>query len=232
MKNSQTFLPDIQWIARKAAEAPEFVFQRIAHHIDEELLTEAFHRLRKDAAPGIDGQTAAEYAQGLTENLRDLHERLRTLTYRATPIKRTWIPKEDGSQRPIGILILEDKIVQKAVAMLLEEVFEQDFYEFSYGFRPGRSPHKALHAVREWIQRWNISWILDVDIRQFFDTVDRESFFDLLHGRVNDGGIDRLLGKWFNVGILDGDQLSYNDLGTPQGGVITPLTQWTHFHFL
>ena len=232
MKNSQTFLPDIQWIARKAAEAPEFVFQRIAHHIDEELLTEAFHRLRKDAAPGIDGQTAAEYAQGLTENLRDLHERLRTLTYRATPIKRTWIPKEDGSQRPIGILILEDKIVQKAVAMLLEEVFEQDFYEFSYGFRPGRSPHKALHAVREWIQRWNISWILDVDIRQFFDTVDRESVFDLLHGRVNDGGIDRLLGKWFNVGILDGDQLSYNDLGTPQGGVISPIIANIYLHYV
>jgi retron-type reverse transcriptase len=127
MTSSQTFLPDIQSIARKATRDPEFIFQRIAHHLDEELLREAFHRLRKDAAPGIDGQTAAEYAEGLTENLRDLYERLRTQTYRATSIKRTWIPKDEGSQRPIGTLILEDKIVQKAVAMLLEEVFEQDF---------------------------------------------------------------------------------------------------------
>jgi group II intron reverse transcriptase/maturase len=230
--SSQTFLPDIQWIARKALEAPDFVYQQIAHHIDEELLLEAFHRLRKDAAPGIDGQTVAEYAEGVTANLRDVHARLRTRTYRATPIKRTWIPKEDGSQRPIGILILEDKIVQKAVAMLLEEVFEQEFYECSYGFRPGRSPHQALHAVRELIQRLNISWILDVDIRQFFDTVDRSLFFDLLHRRVNDGGIDRLLGKWFHVGILDGDQVSYTDLGTPQGGVISPLIANIYLHYV
>ena len=232
MKNSHTFLPDIQWIASKATTAPEFVFQRIAHHLDEELLEEAFHRLRKDAAPGIDGQTAAEYAEGVSDNLRDVHERLRTRTYRATPIKRTWIPKEDGSQRPIGTLILEDKIVQKAVAMLLEEVFEQEFYEFSHGFRPGRSPHKALHAVRELIQCLNIGWILDVDIRQFFDTVDRDIFFDLLHRRVKDGGIDRLLGKWFNVGILDGDQLSYTDLGTPQGGVISPIIANIYLHYV
>jgi RNA-directed DNA polymerase len=230
--NSQTFLPDIQWIARKAAADPDFVFQRLAHHRDEELLEEAFHRLRKDAAPGIDGQTAAEYAEKLSDNLRDLHERLRTQTYRATRIKRTWIPKEDGSQRPIGTLILEDKIVQKAVAMLLEEVFEQEFYESSYGFRPGRSPHKALHAVRELMQRLHTGWILEVDIRQFFDTVDREIFFDLLHRRVNDGGIDRLVGKWFNVGILDGDQLSYTDLGTPQGGVISPLIANIYLHYV
>ncbi len=163
--SSPTFLPDIQWIARKAAEAPNIVFERIAHHLEEALLEEAFHRLRKDAAPGIDGQTAAEYAKGLRDNLRDLHERLCTHTYRATPSKRTWIPKDDGSQRPIGTLILEDKIVQKAVAMLLEEVFEQDFYDVSCGFRPGRSPHKALHAVREWIPRLNIGWILDMAIR-------------------------------------------------------------------
>jgi RNA-directed DNA polymerase len=230
--SSQTFLPDIQWIARKAAEDPQFVFERIAHHLDEELLAEAFHRLRKDAAPGIDGQTAADYAEGLHEHLRELHERLCTQRYRATAIKRTWIPKEDGSQRPIGTLILEDKIVQKAVAMLLEEVFEQDFYDCSYGFRPGRSPHKALHAVRELIQRYNISWILDMDIRQFFDTVDRDIFFDLLHRRVNDGGLDRLLGKWFSVGILDGDQLSYTALGTPQGGVISPLIANVYLHYV
>jgi group II intron reverse transcriptase/maturase len=230
--SSQTFSPDIQWIATQAAQDPNAVIHGIAHHLNEDLLTEAFHRLRKDAASGIDGQTAAEYAEGLQENLRDLHERLRTQTYRATPIKRTWIPKEDGSQRPIGTLILEDKIVQKAVAMLLEEVFEQDFYDVSYGFRPGRSPHKALQAVRNLIQQRNIAWIVDMDIQQFFDSVERDIFFDLLHRRVKDGGIDRLLGKWFNVGILDGDQLSYTELGTPQGGVISPLIANIYLHYV
>ena len=142
----------------------------MVHHIDEELLWDAFHRLRtgKKKAPGIDGQTAAEYAENLVENLRDLHERLKSRQYRATPIKRVWIPKDDGSQRPIGILILEDKIVQKAVAMVLEAVFEEDFYECSCGFRPGRSPHQGLHAVRELIHTRHVRFILDVDIRQFF----------------------------------------------------------------
>jgi RNA-directed DNA polymerase len=196
------------------------------------LLEAAFHRLRKDAAPGIDGQTVTEYATALADNLHDLHARLCTQCYRATPIKRTWIPKEDGSQRPIGILILEDKIVQRAVAMLLETVFEQDFYEFSYGFRPGRSPHKALRTVRDNIQRLNIGWILDMDIRQFFDTVNRDIFFDLLHRRVHDGGLDRLLGKWFNVGILDRGQVFYTDLGTPQGGVISPIIANIYLHYV
>ncbi|MCP4378017.1 MAG: hypothetical protein GY794_17815 [bacterium] len=230
--SSHTFLPKIQWIARKAAEDPQFEFQRRAHHLDTDLLREAFHRVRKDAAPGIDGQTATEYAQDLDTHLRDLHERLRTRTYRATPIKRTWIPKEDGSQRPIGTLILEDNIVQKAVAILLEQVYEQDFYEFSYGVRPGRSPHHALHAVRESIQRKNIRWILDVDIQKFFDTVDRSIFFDLLHRRVHDGGLDRLLGKWFNVGILDDGQLSYSEQGTPQGGVVSPAISHVYLHYV
>jgi retron-type reverse transcriptase len=143
MKNPQTFLPNIQWIAEKAAQDPNFVFQRITHHLDEELLQEAFHRLRKDAAPGIDGQTAAEYAEDLRANLSDLYERLRTRTYRATPIKRTWIPKEDGSQRPIGTLILEDKIVQKAVAMLLEEVFEQEFVWIQTGTQSSQGPSRG-----------------------------------------------------------------------------------------
>jgi retron-type reverse transcriptase len=119
--------------------------------------------------------------------------------------------------------VLEDNIVQKAVAILLEAVFEADFYEFSYGFRPGRNPHHALQAVRELINRLHIGWILDVDIQQFFDTVDRTVFFDLLHRRVKDGGLDRLLGKWFKVGVLDGEQLSYSDKGTPQGGTLSPI---------
>jgi RNA-directed DNA polymerase len=230
--SSQTFSTKLQQIAQQAATDPNFVFYTIVHHIDEELLWEAFHRLRRDKAPGIDGQTAAEYAQDLLDNLRDLHERLKTRQYRATPIKRTWIPKDDGSQRPIGILILEDKIVQKAVAILLEAVFEVDFHDFSYGFRPKRNPHQALHAVRELINALNIRWILDVDIQQFFDTLDRTIFFDLLHRRVKDGGLDRLLRKWFKVGILDDEQLSYSDKGTPQGGVVSPIIANIYLHYV
>ncbi len=208
------------------------MFYTIVHYIDEELLEEAFHRLRKDKAPGIDGQTAAEYAEDLAANLRDLHERLKTKQYRATDIKRTWIPKDDGSQRPIGLLILEDKIVQKAVAMLLEAVFEVDFYDFSYGFRPGRNPHQALHAVRELINKLNIQWILDLDIRQFFDTLDRDIFFDLLHQRVKDGGLDRLLREWFKAGIVDGEEVSHSERGTPQGGVVSPIIANIYLHFV
>lgn len=228
----ETLSTKLQWIAEKAATDPNFVFYTLAHQIDEELLWVAFHRLDPKKTPGIDGQTAAEYAEDLRDNLRNLHERLRGRQYRAMPIKRTWIPKEDGSQRPIGILVLEDKIVQKAVAIILEAVFEVDFYEVSYGFRPGRSPHQALHAVRELINRLNIGWILEVDIQQFFDTLDRKVFFELLHRRVKDGGLDRLLGKWFQVGVLDGEQVSYSDKGTPQGGTISPIIANVYLHYV
>jgi group II intron reverse transcriptase/maturase len=230
--SSETFTTDLQWIADKAATDPEFVFYTVAHHIDEALLFVAFHKLDKKKSPGIDGQTAAEYAQDLTANLRDLYERLKSKHYRAAPIKRAWIPKEDGTQRPIGILVLEDKIVQKAVAIILESIFEADFYESSYGFRPGRSPHHALQAVRELINRLNVGWILDVDIQQFFDTVDRTIFFDLLHRRVKDGGIDRLLKQWFQAGIFDGKELSYSDSGTPQGGTASPLIANVYLHYV
>jgi group II intron reverse transcriptase/maturase len=232
--SSQTLSTQLQRIAAQAAQDPEYVFTNVVHHIDEELLWEAFQRLRKGKkkATGIDGQTAAEYAEGLMENLRDLHERLKTRKYRATSIKRIWIPKDDGSQRPIGILILEDKIVQKAVAMVLEAIFEEDFYEFSCGFRPQRSPHQGLHAVRELINTYHVSFILDVDIRQFFDTLDRKVFFDLLHRRVTDGGLARLFGKWFNAGILDGEQLTYTDQGTSQGSVIGPSIANIYLHYV
>jgi group II intron reverse transcriptase/maturase len=232
--SSQTLSTKLQQIAAQAAKDPQYIFTNVVHHVDEELLWEAFHRLRtgKKKATGIDGQTAAEYAENLIENLRDLHERLKTKTSRATPIKRVWIPKDDGSQRPIGILILEDKIVQKAVAMVLEAVFEEDFYECSCGFRPGRSPHQGLHAVRELIHKLHISFILDVDIRQFFDTLDRRVFYDLLHRRVNDGGMDRLFGKWFKAGILDGEQLSYAEQGTAQGSVIGPSIANIYLHYV
>ena len=228
----RTEIPDIQWIAEKAATDPNFVFYTIVHYIDEELLTAAFGQLSKNKAPGIDGETVAEYAEDLQSNLRDLHARLTSKHYRASSIERVWIDKEDGSQRPIGLLVVEDKIVQKAVAILLENVFESDFYDFSYGFRPGRNPHQALHAVRELIRKLNIDWIVDVDVQQFFDTVDRDVFFKLLHGRVKDGGLDRLLNEWFEAEVLDGEELSYSDKGTPQGGVVSPIIANIYLHFV
>ncbi len=228
----ETGIPSIRWIAEKAATDPNFVFYTIVHYIDEELLGVAFQHLSKNKAPGIDGETAAEYAKDLQANLRDLHERLTTKQYQASSIKRVWIDKEDGSQRPIGLLVVEDKIVQKAVAILLEHVFESDFYDFSYGFRPKRNPHQALLAVRELIDRLNIGWIVDVDVQQFFDTVDRDVFFKLLHTRVKDGGLDRLLNEWFEAGVLDDDELSYSDKGTPQGGVVSPNIANIYLHFV
>jgi group II intron reverse transcriptase/maturase len=230
--SSQTFTTDLQWIATKAATDPNFVFYTLAHHLDETLLWEAFQKLDKKKTPGIDGQTAAEYAEDLATNLRDVHERLKTKRYRAAPVKRVWIPKDDGTQRPIGIPVLEDKIVQKAVAMLLEPIYEADFADCSYGFRPGRSPHQALKTVRDQINQQHINWILDVDIQQFFDTVDQSIFFDLLHRRVKDGGLDQLLRQWFHAGIRDGEHLSYADRGTPQGGVVSPIIANIYLHYV
>jgi group II intron reverse transcriptase/maturase len=206
------------------------VFTTLAHLIDRELLQEAFRRLRKKAAAGIDGQSKAEYAKDLESNLEDLHERLRSRKYRATPARRVWIPKEDGSQRPIAILILEDKIVQRAVSMLLEPIYERDFYDFSYGFRWGLGPHHALRALREKIMDMKGVWLVDADIRGFFDRVPRGPLQEILKRRVNDGGIRRLIGKWLRVGIQEGEKLYHPETGVPQGGVISPLLSNIYLH--
>jgi RNA-directed DNA polymerase len=229
-QSSQPVSTKLQKIAEQARINPEMVFTSLVHLMDVELLTEAFGRLRKSAAPGIDGVTAAEYAGDLEENLSNLHERLRTGKYKAQPVKRAWIGKEDGSQRPLGLPALEDKIVQRAVTMLLETVYEQDFHDFSYGFRPGRSPHQALHTLREQCKSGTIGWIVDADISQFFDNLDRGQLREILKQRVNDGGIIRLLGKWFHAGVLDAESLSHPEKGTVQGGVISPILSNIYLH--
>lgn len=210
-------------IAEQAACDPELVFTSLVHHIDVDFLREAYRRTRKDSAPGLDGVTAKQYAEHLEENLEALHERLCRGSYQAPPVKRIWLEKENGKQRPIGIPEFEDKIVQRAVSMLLAAVYEQDFYAFSYGFREGRSPHQALHELREQCTRANISCIVDADVSGFFDNIDRSWLRKIIQQRVNDGGILRLIGKWFNAGVVDGQSLSYPEKGTPQGGVISPL---------
>jgi group II intron reverse transcriptase/maturase len=191
--------------------------------IDVEFLKEAFRKTRKGGATGIDKVTAAEYEANLDENLQDLLQRMRSGLYKAPPVLRKWLRKEDGSQRPIGVPTFEDKIAQRAVAMLLGAVYEEDFYDFSYGFRPGRKPHDALHELREQSMGMKIGWILDADISGFFDSIDHAQLREVLRKRVNDGEIVRLVGKWLQAGVLEGDVLSYSDTGTPQGGVISPM---------
>ena len=214
----------LQQIAEQAQQEPDKIFTNIMHWVDVEFLREAYRETRKDAAPGLDGMTAQEYGQNLEANLQALYERMRRGQYRAPAVKRIWLEKENGQLRPIGICEFEDKIVQRAVSLLLGAVYEQDFYDVSYGFRPGRNPHQALQKVWEECNRCNVGWILDVDIRGFFDSLDHQQLQAILKQRVNDGGVRRYIGKWLNAGVVDGESLSYPKQGSPQGGVITPPT--------
>jgi len=222
-KKSPTVSTKLQWIAAQSVRYPEKVIISLAHLIDVDFLRAAYCLTRKDGAVGVDGVTAREYAEHLEGNLAGLHARLRSGTYKAPAVKRAWIDKDDGSQRPLGIPAFEDKIAQRAVTMLLSAVYEQEFYDFSWGFRPERSPHKALKSLREMCYKCNINWILDVDVRGFFDNLDHGLLRAIIKRRVNDGGILRLIGKWLNAGVLDGQQLYHPIKGTPQGGVISPI---------
>ena len=200
---SPTVATKLQRIAEQADRDPDWVFTTLAHLIDEDFLREAYRRTSKSSAPGIDGVTAQTYAEHLDENLRDLHERLRSGRYQAAPVERVWIEKDDGGQRPIGKPAFEDKIVQRAVAMLLEAIYEQDFYDCSYGFRPGRSPHEALHELREQCMAEGIGWIVDADVSGYFDSIDRTRLREMLRKRINDGSILRLIGKWLRAGVME-----------------------------
>jgi group II intron reverse transcriptase/maturase len=206
-------------------------FRTLAHHIDVDWLREAYRRTRKDGATGVDGQTAEEYAQKLDENLRSLLDRAKSGTYRAPPVRRVFIPKGDGAQmRPIGIPTFEDKVLQRAVVMVLEAIYEQDFLDCSYGFRTERSAHDALHALQSTTTMMGGGWILEVDIRKFFDTLDHAHLREILSRRVRDGVLVRLIGKWLNAGVLENLALSRSDAGTPQGGVISPLLANIYLH--
>ena len=212
-----------QHIAEQAARDPARVFWTLAHLIDEDVLREAYRHTSKSSAAGIDGGTAQRYAEHLDDNLRDLHERLQSGRYQAAPVERVWIEKDDGRQRPIGKPTFEDKIVQRAVAMLLAAIYEQDFYDGSYGFRQGRSPHDALHELRERCMTEGIGWIVDADISGYFDSIDRTRLRAVLRKRVNDGGLWRLIGKWLRAGVMEEGVLSHPETGVVQGGVISPM---------
>jgi RNA-directed DNA polymerase len=220
---SPTVTPQLQRLAAQAAHAPDRVFTTRAQLIDEDVLREAYRQTSKASAAGIDGVTAQAYAEHLDEHLQDLHERLRSGRYQAPPVERVWLEKADGGQRPIGKPTFEDKIVQRAVAMLLEAICEQDFYDGSYGFRQGRSPHDALHELRERCMNEGIGWIVDADVSGDFDSMDKTRLREVLRKRVKDGRIERLIGKWLHAGVMEEGVLTHPETGVPQGGVIAPV---------
>ena len=220
-------------IAKLAKQSPQMAFTSLAHHIDISWMHEAYRRTRKDGATGVDDVTAAEYEVDLEGNLQRLLDRAKSGTYRAPPVRRVHIPKgSSGETRPIGIPTLEDKILQRAVVMLLEPIFEHDFLECSYGYRPKRSAHQALVSLQQQASMNRGAWILEVDIRKFFDTLDHQHLHELLQRRIRDGVVLRLIHKWLHAGVMEDGNLSYPEMGSPQGGVISPLLANIYLHYV
>jgi RNA-directed DNA polymerase len=221
---SRKLLPaNLARVNEAAKRSRQIRFTALLHHVDAAALERAFRRLRRQAAPGVDGVTVETYGHDLEGNLRDLCDRVHGGRYRPLPVRRTYIPKADGGQRPLGILALEDKIVQSAVAEVLSAIYEADFLDCSYGFRPGRSAHKALLAVREAITTEPVNWVLDADIRRYFDSVDHDWLLRMMAHRVADPRILRLIGQWLRAGILENGVYADTVEGTPQGAGISPL---------
>ncbi len=221
-------------IAKLARQSPEMGFTSLAYLIDLNWLREAYRRTRKDGAVGVDGQTGEEYAVDLESNLRSLLDRAKSGTYWAPPVRRTYIPKAGSATdtRPLGIPTFEDKVLQRAVVMVLEAIYEQDFKDCSYGFRPGRSAHQALQALWDRTMATGGGWIVEVDIRKFFDTIDHGHLRELLKRRVRDGVLLRLIGKWLKAGVLEDGCITHPDTGSPQGGVISPMLSNVFLHYV
>ena len=220
-----------QWIAEQAREHPERVFTTLHRFIDLDWMREAYRLTRKDGAAGIDGVTAADYEKDLEANLLDLLGRIKSGSYHAPPVKRQYIPKADGTLRPLGIPTFEDKVAQRAIVMLMEPVCEADFLPCSHGFRPGRSAHDALHDVREGAMG-GLRWVIDADVSKYFDTISHEHLRAFLDLRFKDGVVRRMLDKWLKAGVLDAGTLQRTGKGTPQGGVISPLLANLFLHYV
>lgn len=233
LRNLESVSTKQQRIAELAKRSPELAFTSLAHLIDIEWLREAYRRTRKDGAVGIDGQTANAYEAHLEANLQSLLQRVQSGTYQAPPVRRVRIPKGSGNEtRPIGIPTFEDKLLQRAILMLLEPIFETDFDEGSYGFRPGRSTHQALAAMWKHTMDVRGGWVLEVDLRKFFDTLDHGHLRTFLQRRVRDGVLNRLLGKWLKAGVMEAGQLSHPEAGSPQGGVVSPALANLYLHYV
>jgi RNA-directed DNA polymerase len=207
-------------------------FTALLHHLTVELLTESFYALKRKAAPGVDGVTWQEYETGLAGRLIDLHSRVHRGAYRAQPSRRVFIEKSDGRQRPLGVAALEDKVVQQAVVTILNQIYEEDFRGFSYGFRPGRSQHQALDALNVAIKRRKVRWVLDCDIRGFFDSLSHEWLQLFLQHRIADFRILRLIQKWLKAGVIEDGEWTDTKMGTPQGAVASPLLANIYLHYV
>ena len=232
LRNRETMSTKYIRITELAKEDKERKFFSIAHYLTPDALYEAFESLRKEASAGVDGVTYAGYEDDAWENIQKLHNRVKNGEYRAQPLRRVYIPKEDGRQRPISIPALEDKILQRATVELLNAIYEQDFLECSHGFRPGRGPQDALDEVGRIICRRPISTVLEADIRGYFDAIVRSMLMEMVEKRVSDGQILRLIGKWINVGVIDDGRLLVTETGTGQGQVISPLLANIYLHYV
>ena len=218
---------------REAAERDRNLrFTNLMHHLTAELLRESYGALKRTAAAGVDDVTWQEYGEGLESRIMDLHDRVQSGRYRAKPSKRVWLPKPDGRHRPIGIAALEDKIVQQGVVWVLNQIYEKDFHGFSYGFRPERSPHNALDAIWVGITQRKVNWVLDADIKSFYDTINHTWLMEFLERRIADPRMLRLIRKWLRAGVSEDGEWSRTEVGTPQGSVISPLLSNIYLHYV
>ena len=226
-----TLPPNLVRVNEAARRDKSTRFTALLHHVDVSALERAFRRLKRNAAPGVDGETAASYEQDLAQNLQRLHAQVHSGRYRAQPVRRVYIPKADGGQRPLGVTALEDKVVQSAVAEVLSAIYEVDFLGFSYGFRPGRSPHQALAALHTACMTQYVNWVLDADVRNFFGSVDHEWMLRMVAHRIADRRILRLICGWLRAGVMEGQQWSETEQGTPQGSGISPILANIFMHY-
>ena len=223
---------EINRLTELAKEDPQRQFFSIAHLITPEKMYAAFLSLRKDASAGVDGVTYEEYGKDAARNIRELHQRLKDGKYRAQPLRRVYIPKENGKQRPISIPALEDKLVQKVMVEILNAIYEQDFLDCSYGFRPGRGAHQALDEVGRVICTRPTGWILELDITSYFDTIVREQLIEMIEKRISDDSVLRLIRKWIQAGVIEEGRLLMSETGTGQGQPISPILANIYLHYI
>lgn len=230
--SSENISTRLQGVAELSREAPNVVLTTLAHHIDIEFLREAYRRTRKNGAPGVDGQTGADYAKELDANLQNLLNRFKSGTYKAPPVRRVYIPKGDGTnqQRALGLPTFEDKVLQRAVTMMLEAVYEQSFYDFSYAYRPGRSQHKALKDLWQPLMEMGGGWLIEVDIADCFGSLVHSQLRKFLDKRVRDGVIRKAIDKWLCAGVMENGEIKYPEDGSPQGGGISPILSNVYLH--
>ena len=222
----------LERVREAARKDGKLKFTALLHHVSIDLLRGSYYSLKKQAAPGVDGMTWGDYGQDLEARLADLHGRIHRGAYRAQPSRRVWIPKADGRQRPLGIAALEDKIVQYAVGTVLNQIWEEDFLGFSYGFRPGRSQHDALDALWVGIVRKKVNWILDLDIRSFYDKLQHNWLVRFVEHRIGDRRVVRLIQTWLKAGVMEQGQWHKTEEGSPQGAVISPILANLYLHYV